>query len=436
MKTRVNDGASLFLSLVFCLSISACNKEDYYQKEFLDNPYQEEPQIDGPVDNGDQDGDGTDSSDQGGAQSGTAGGITGGATTGSTTGGGVAGGTDGSTTGGTDGSVSGGASGSTSGGSVGGATAGGSTTGGTDGSVTGGTSGSSTAGSTNGATAGGATPVSTEEVFRQNATQTKKLDIVWVIDNSGSMADEQNNLGVNFNSFIQEFITKDVDFKMAITTTDTRAQYKGLMVTNSDTRLTSAQARSNPTRFMNDFKNMVKVGTSGSGNEKGLEATEGFMGRYSSSFVRPDAYLAVVIVSDEEDSSSKTPTQYMDYLKSFKQEGGLVKVYSIVDVNRLNIGRGLTTGFQRYADASNLTAGTVSDIYDDFSRSLTAMGDSIIELLDSFALAHEPVNGSLRVLVNGGEVSDYIYDATSRSISFNSNAVPAVGAEIKVQYLR
>jgi hypothetical protein len=251
------------------------------------------------------------------------------------------------------------------------------------------------------------------------------------------MADEQSALGTNFSAFIDEFITKDVDFKMAITTTDTSSSSrKGQMVNGSDTKLTSARAKANEAQFKSDFRNLVKVGTSGSGAEKGLEASEGFMTKYASSWMRPDAYLAVVVLSDEEDQSSKTVAHYTNNLKSYKNEAGLVKVYSIVDVYKTNRGSGIATGGDRYIAATNNTAGLYADIRSDFHNTLAAMGDQIINLLDSFALANDVVPGSLKVYVNGDLSEDYTYDAASRSIKFDSNHLPPVGAEIKVTYLK
>jgi len=274
------------------------------------------------------------------------------------------------------------------------------------------------------------------ETFNQSANATKKLDIVWIIDNSGSMADEQDALGTNFSAFIDEFITKNVDFKMAITTTDVSSSYKkGRMVSGSDIKLTSAMAKQNENQFKIDFMNLVKVGTSGSGNEKGLEASEGFMQKYASSFLRQDAYLAVVILSDEEDQSPNVVSDYTNYLKSFKSEAGLVKFYTIADINKTTSkSPGITVGAERYKLASNQTAGVIANIRDDFYQSLTSMGDSILNLLDSFALGNEPVPGSLRVYVNGVLTSDYTYDASSRSIKFDPNHLPSVGSVIKVYY--
>jgi len=442
MKTGVSGVINLIFSLSFSLVVSSCNKEDFYQKQYLDNPFQNDPtSTTGSADNGSQGGanGGGNGGTQGGVDSGTNGG-TNGSTTGSTTSGGNSnGGVDGSATSGTNG-----------GSATGGSTTGGSTTGGSDtgGSATGGstTGGSTTGGSTTGGSTGGVVDCSAPnasslcaiETFNQSANATKKLDIVWIIDNSGSMADEQDALGSNFSAFIDEFITKDVDFKMAITTTDVSSSYKkGRMVNGSDLKLTSAMAKRNENQFKDDFMNLVRVGTNGSGNEKGLEASEGFMQKYASSFLRQDAYLAVVLLSDEEDQSPNMVSDYTNYLKSFKSEAGLVKFYTIADINKTTQkSSGITVGAERYKLASNQTAGVIANIRDDFYQSLTSMGDSILNLLDSFALGFEPVPGSLKVYVNGNLSSDYTYDATSRSIKFNPNHLPAVGSVIKVYYLR
>jgi hypothetical protein len=445
MKTRV---LNLGFTLLICMGISACNKEEFYEKEFLDTPTS--GSTNGSVDGGEVGG------TQGGVDSGVNGGTTGGSTTGSS-----AGGTDGSTVGGSTGGTSaGGTDGSTVGGSTGGTSAGG-----TDGSTVGGSTGGTSSGGTDGSTVGGSTggygdcnnghgndadgvdesnpTVGLEtkckkEVFYQASEETKKLDVVWIVDNSGSMSDEQTALGLNFSAFIDDFILKNVDFKMAITTTDTSSDAKkGKMVTGSDIKLTSAMAQSNPNQFKADFKNLIKVGTSGSGNEKGLAASEGFMEKYSNSFVRPNAYLAVVVVSDEEDQSPKAVAEYTDYLKTFKASAGLVKVYSVVDVNNTNVGSGgITTGSERYKEASNRTAGLIADIRDDFYNVLTEMGESIINLLDSFALANEPVDGSLRVFVNNVETTNYTYETSTLSIKFNPGSIPPVGAEILVTYVK
>ena len=454
MKTRVTTFTNMFLSLTFCLGLASCNKDDFYEKEFLDNPFQD-PTTNESVDNGGHDGDlpGTDGGTQGGVDSGVDGGTTGG-TTGSSPseptdpddGGSAGGSTGGSTptdpTNPTD---------PDDGGTTGGSTGGSSPTDPTD-PDDGGTNGGSTGGyvdcnqghgndadGVDGSNPTIATdPRCKKETFSQSSSESKKLDIVWVIDNSGSMRDEQDALGDNFSAFIQDFISRDIDFRMAITTTDTSSNYeRGRMVTGSAEKLNFAAAQNNPVKFMEDFKKLVQVGTSGSGYEKGLEAADEFRKRYSSSFIRKDAYLAVVILSDEEDQSPKSVATYTNELKKLKDEEGLVKVYSIVDVGLTNNqGYGVSTGYKRYADASKNTAGIVANIRDDFHKSLTDMGGTIINLLDSFALANDPVSGTLKVYVDGVATNNFSFDEASRSIKFDVGHIPSVGAEITVTYVK
>jgi hypothetical protein len=206
------------------------------------------------------------------------------------------------------------------------------------------------------------------------------------------------------------------------------------MVTGADTKLTSAMAAANKPQFLSDFKTLVNQGTSGSGTERGLNGAKNFMTKYSSSFIRDDAYLAVVILSDEEDQSSGSVASYTDALKSFKSSAGLVKVYAIADINKTNSGNGVLPGADRYIEATVNTAGVASDIRADFAGVLSDMGNEIIKLLDSFALAANPVAGSLKVYVNDQLVTNYSYDVSSRSIKFDPNSLPQVGANIRVTY--
>ncbi|HLW56823.1 MAG TPA: hypothetical protein VKY27_05525, partial [Bacteriovoracaceae bacterium] len=228
-------------------------------------------------------------------------------------------------------------------------------------------------------------------------------------------------------------IQKDVDFKMAITTTDTSYGKRGEAVPGSMTKLTSQKARENEVQFLNDFESLVKVGTRGSGYEKGLDASKGFMEKYADVFLRSDAYLAVVFMSDEEDQSSGEVKHYVDFLKSHKVDPGLVKVYSIVNTDTSD-NRGLTVGYERYQTATQLTGGKLADITGQFHEILSEMGGNLLSLLDSFALAHTPLEGTLKVFVNNVKVTNFSYDAGSRSIKFPSDDLPPVGAEIRVEY--
>jgi hypothetical protein len=177
--------------------------------------------------------------------------------------------------------------------------------------------------------------VKKEESFLQKSSENKKIDILWVVDNSGSMQDEQNSLAFNFESFITDFIQKDVDFKMAVTTTDTSWGHKGELIGNL-TDLTSIAAASDINGFLNNFKETIKVGINGSGHEKGLSASKSFISN-KASWLREDAMLAIVYLSDEEDQSSGSVSNYLTHLKTLKSNEGMIKLYSIINTGESSL---------------------------------------------------------------------------------------------------
>lgn len=272
--------------------------------------------------------------------------------------------------------------------------------------------------------------------FTQNSAEYANVDILWVVDNSGSMSEEQSSLATNFTTFINSFVDEDIDFQMGIVTTDARSGYCGVPVAGSLTSLNKAQVDADQTGFVNNFMSQIQVGINGSGYEKGLETSKCFFDSYASSWLRNDAHLAVIYVSDEEDQSSLAVSQYVSYLQGLKSNPTKVKAHIIADtINRQQASSGLTVGSLRYQDAANSTGGDIYDITSDFGLSLDELGQQIVNLSQSFTLSDTPVNGTLVVKVNGVESLDWTYDTGSNSIRFNDGHVPATGAQITADYL-
>jgi hypothetical protein len=55
--------------------------------------------------------------------------------------------------------------------------------------------------------------------YRTEAVESEKIDLLWVIDNSGSMCEEQRMLRNNFSRFVTQLTNQGVDFNMGVTTT-------------------------------------------------------------------------------------------------------------------------------------------------------------------------------------------------------------------------
>jgi hypothetical protein len=274
------------------------------------------------------------------------------------------------------------------------------------------------------------------EEFLQNTSVKKKVDILWVIDNSGSMQNDQKRLADNFQTFIHEFLDRGLDFQMGITTTDATMRGDGKRVGNSQ-QLNADWSSKNEGKFIRDFKRLINVGTKGSPKEMGISSSVRFLQRYANlnndEFVRDDAFLVIIYLSDEEDQSPLSVQHYANLIKGYKANPSDIKVYSITtDMSIMN--QWETVG-HRYMAMADIFGGIKSDIKKDFYPVLRDMGLSIANLLDSFALAGLPHNDELEVIVDGViQETGYIYDNQTRTVRFDESSMPREGASVVIRY--
>ncbi len=153
----------------------------------------------------------------------------------------------------------------------------------------------------------------------------QKMDVLFVIDNSGSMAQEQANLIANFPGFITVLNNSGLDYRVAVTTTGRDYTYSmstplgsipqsqdggdnGTMLKPASCNMTKRWIdKSDPDPSM-AFSCVANVGTSGPSDEMPLSAMrDAFEERMAdgtnAGFRRTDALLAVVFLTDEEDCS-------------------------------------------------------------------------------------------------------------------------------------
>ena len=150
----------------------------------------------------------------------------------------------------------------------------------------------------------------------------KKVDLLFVIDNSGSMEDEQINLINSFPGFINEIQTQLADtegYHVGVTTSDLYALNgpgcltEGALVTQSTQGVCGPYAEGfNFMTEMDDlnttFSCAANVGINGDGNERPMQTMNLAVspalngpGQCNEGFIRDDALLVVVIITDEED---------------------------------------------------------------------------------------------------------------------------------------
>jgi hypothetical protein len=150
------------------------------------------------------------------------------------------------------------------------------------------------------------------------------IDVLFVIDNSGSMEEEQSNLAANFPQFVSVLEASGLDYRVAVTTTGRdyawtmQAPIGGGLPMSQDNGdngellekcgMTKRWIEKTDADVAGTFTCLASVGTDGPGIEMPLGALrDAFEDRIADGtnvgFHRPDALLAVVMLTDEEDCS-------------------------------------------------------------------------------------------------------------------------------------
>ncbi len=154
-----------------------------------------------------------------------------------------------------------------------------------------------------------------------------KVDFLFVVDNSGSMEDDQANLVANFPNFIngiQSTLENVDEYHVGVITTDVYSgnvpacQTLGGLVSKTGGNASSNQLCGpyfNGSNYMTEqddlaskFACAAQVGTSGDGIERPMNAMEAAVrgdhagpGGCNEGFLRDDALLVIVIITDEWD---------------------------------------------------------------------------------------------------------------------------------------
>ena len=292
-------------------------------------------------------------------------------------------------------------------------------------------------------------PATNSEIHYQGG-DPPPVDVLFVVDNSGSMEQEQTKLAANFSTFIQYFIDLELDFQLAVVTTDTENPAQSGKFQGTPTILKPTTAN-----LVGAFGANAAVGTAGSGNERGLEAaklalSEPNLSGMNAGFLRENALLAIVIVSDEEDGGSEAdaPPQppvsdYVNHFLSLKGgNAGKVNFSAIagdVPGGCSSVDAEAGPG-QRYADAVNALSGVFGSICaEDFGPILDQLGATISGLATGFPTQYQPVVDSITVKVDGAVIpqdpfNGWTWNTAIGGVVFAPPAVPPLCAVVEISY--
>jgi hypothetical protein len=152
-------------------------------------------------------------------------------------------------------------------------------------------------------------------------------------------------------------------------------------------------------------------------------------------FYRQTASLAVVVVSDDDDTSPDAVATYVRFLQQLKGAGNAVRssLYAIIP-SGTTCPSASGQGF-RYAEAASRTGGAIESICAaDFAPLLQDVVSKAFAPQTRFPLSGTPDASGVTVTVDGVPATGWVYDAASNTVVFASPPPP--GSLIAVSYTR
>jgi hypothetical protein len=295
------------------------------------------------------------------------------------------------------------------------------------------------------------------DTFTQAARPT--VDMLVVMDNSGSMSDFQTDLSNQAPAFISEALKANADFHFGVTTTENDnngkkangdSAYPGDPIYIGGLFGHPPLIDATDTNAASDFAKNIKVGTCCSDNrESGLESAWHVLTpnadqtpppQGSQGFLREDARLVMLAVSDEQDQSNGTVAFYTDFFKQVKGKynAGLVSFNAIVGDPKTGCNNNSISADDgsRYTDVATATGGKWYSICSaDWAQVAKDMSLDAFRGRVQFALTRNADPATVVVKLNGAAQTagaDYTFDQPTNSVIFKVAPPPA--ALIVVDY--
>ncbi len=338
--------------------------------------------------------------------------------------------------------------------------------------------------------------------FLQSASLS--VDVLFVVDNSLSMqgpGQEHERVVAAFEDFVAGLEENKSEFHIGITTTDldqeldaggTKGRLKEFTAEQQQEACTGLSDGASQESCLQElapyvgsryitsdmsasvyqavFQQLVYHLGEGSGWEKGLWAAKlalypqsegGNADGWNHGFMRSDAKLAIIFISDEDDCSDEgNPLPGEEQAECYTHTDQLRPVFEYVadyqalklrddDIilsaivgpqnqgNDTDCGKNTSAG-TRYINAVGAFDGVVGNICDtNFSGILNEMGLSAAGIRTHFVLSRVPDPDTIQVQVNGRDMpasEGWAYDEVSNAIDFFGDGIPPRDATILISY--
>jgi hypothetical protein len=308
---------------------------------------------------------------------------------------------------------------------------------------------------------GGSDPTSNQLVWKQfdyiqtGVTVLPSIDLLFIVDNSASMQNEQQTMADNALLFINNFLAVGAQFTFRAITTDSRQSPNNNSLWSGTEIIQGVQLDQddfiqNSQAALAAFQLAMKPGTNGSSAEAGLNT---FVQNLQAETLHliPDNPLHVVAITDEAESTlidslnlnilgpGSTVNDYFNYINLYKsnQNNGVSPgVYFHHVGNIANISTYQTQNLAMQSLASS-TSGLFLDILSNWGVQLAALAQTIIQLSSSI-LCPEPIDGGIKMFINNIEIpsgaNSWTYNWMQNIVQIHDPLLVPIGTTVTIQY--
>lgn len=251
-------------------------------------------------------------------------------------------------------------------------------------------------------------------------TSANGVDILWVIDMSGSMHDNEEKLLAGIEAMMKSLPVSGWRLNMISNSPNVVVQDQQFPLVPGDT--------------FQDAKDMYDNVIQGN-LEMGFDSLEEYMfsNPYAPTWMRYDAALLVVFVSDEEDQSNMTVPEFVTWYANARQNVYLASIVNVDPADSLcPQGNAVFVGYNSM-EATRYFNGVIVDICsDDWSPGVTDASYQI-EPYESYELSHTPSDrDSIRVFIDGVPNNDWHFVKTENVVYFD--VIPDPGTLVEMVY--
>jgi hypothetical protein len=287
------------------------------------------------------------------------------------------------------------------------------------------------------------------------STYNPKVDILFIVDDSGSMGKFQDRLAANADLFIDQFLkARFIDYHIGVTSSTERSTFWGSKASAGKLHETLGvryvDRETKDPEFV--LKGLLDLGEGGDATERFLSIprlalSEFNLNNHNRGFYREDAHLVIFMLTDTYDQTHLRAETTFDFLLKLKNGNRNLLHYaaSIVTIEKTDCQSesdvNLPVKLTRLAELFGQRGYRFNICQSDYGKDLARVATGIVDAVSTLYLEDLPDVTTLQVLygdklIPNQEVGGWTYDFTLNAIHLSPeiDVVGANGDNVSVRY--